>query len=756
MSFVGSGIPFPVGLGGINGSKSPSKISAEFLASSEGVDLDGDLLIKEGGASKLNATPFAGEVLTSQTKALLHFDGVDASTTITDNSTSPKTWTAAGNAQIDTAQSVFGGASLLLDGTGDWVSTPDHADFTLGSGAFTIDFWFNCSAAGGTAQRLAGQAASGLAASTGAWYVERHTTNVIRAHVSNGTAWTTVTGTTTFTATGWHHVALVRTGNVLKLFIDGVQEGGDVAFTGSVNDSANNVRFGAAGEETTSPWTGWIDEGRIIVGTARWTAAFTPPAIAYSNSTTAPKVLAGINWSPGISNNDDVVFLSNGELRKDTGLLQFSTVLASGLAVAEDPPPWFVVAGGEASGQNPKLFLFSSAHQVRMVDGTANTSAAITTPASDWASAFPSIGCQHALRLWGAGNSNQPHRLYYSQTADHQNFTGAGSGSIAVFPGEGSMIAGMISFRGLLVVWKYPAGIYTVDTRDITPANWTVQRVTSAIGAVNQQCILAIENDIIWLDASGNVHRLSTTTDIGDVLSSNISEVNEIGVYLRDRVSFLNLRRSCGVWYGAKRKAYFIMPPSGSAVPTLKMMVDFAKGLERPRFLPTTRDIALCAWLRSDSSRIRRPIFGDNAGFAWQMDQDARNKDGADYTFELETAEVDFGFADRQIAGHVKQNMFMEITADVTAALSLQMTPIWDNIPHAPIFFNIGANGDALDSFALDSDALASAGTATDRKQIPGSGRRFRFKLMHAGVNIDVRLASFMMDLTIADERIRK
>jgi hypothetical protein len=75
------------------------------------------------------------------TKVLLHFDGSDASTTITDSNSggSAHTWTAAGNAQIDTAQYKFGGASGLFDGTGDWVTTPDHADFTLGSSDFTID-----------------------------------------------------------------------------------------------------------------------------------------------------------------------------------------------------------------------------------------------------------------------------------------------------------------------------------------------------------------------------------------------------------------------------------------------------------------------------------------------------------------------------------------------------------------------------------------------------------------------------------------
>lgn len=246
----------------------------------------------------------------ANTIVYLQMDGADATTAFPDDAPTPHTFTAAGNAQVDTAQSKFGGASLLCDGAGDWITTPDNANLSLGSGDFTLEAFFSVSVAGGTTQRLAGQMAVGLAAATGAWYIERHTTNVIRAFVSNGAALTTVTGTTTFVSmTGtFAHAALVRTGNTLKLFINGVQEGGDVGFSGAVNDSANNYRVGAAGEETTSPWTGWIDGFRHS-NVARWTANFTPPTVPYNfgggganvvlgadtfyDSTTAPNIFFG-------------------------------------------------------------------------------------------------------------------------------------------------------------------------------------------------------------------------------------------------------------------------------------------------------------------------------------------------------------------------------------------------------------------------------------------------------------------------------
>lgn len=215
-------------------------------------------------------------------KVLLHFDGADGSTTITDNNRggSAHIWTANGNAQIDTAQSKFGNSSGLFDGTGDYVTTPDHADFTFGSGAFTVDFWFRCTAAGGTLEHLCGQCDSTPTNAATSFRLHRTTGNFIQAIACVSTTAFTVTGTTQFTDIlniGWHHVAFIRTANILRLFIDGIQEGGDVSISGTVNDSANALSAGRAGEVTTDPWTGWIDEFRLSIGVARWTANFTPP-----------------------------------------------------------------------------------------------------------------------------------------------------------------------------------------------------------------------------------------------------------------------------------------------------------------------------------------------------------------------------------------------------------------------------------------------------------------------------------------------
>ena len=215
------------------------------------------------------------------TKALLHFNGADGATSFKDES--GKTWTAAGNAQIDTDYSQFTGSSGLFDGTGDYISTPDHADFTLGSSDFTIEARFRVGQTSGTARAIAGQSENTFLGGDSSWILRRDTSNVMAFYWEAAGATALLSGTTQFnhnTNTGFHHLAVTRSGNTFRLFVDGVLE--DTATqSGAATASSQPVTIGARG--TTDNWLGWIDEVRISVGIARWTEDFTPPTEPYGD-----------------------------------------------------------------------------------------------------------------------------------------------------------------------------------------------------------------------------------------------------------------------------------------------------------------------------------------------------------------------------------------------------------------------------------------------------------------------------------------
>lgn len=231
----------------------------------------------------------------SFTKVLLHMDGANGSTTFTDNNAggSAHTWTANGNAQLSTSSPKFGTASGLFDGTGDWIDTPDSVDFTIGGGDFTAELWFNVNPSGnGSSRFLFGQSDSTPTITTRTLELAFTAANILTGRVYIGGVQKVINSTTTITTAGWHHAALVRTGNTLKLFLDGVQEGGDLTISGSVQDSANKFSVGRLGELAGQTWFGNIDEFRLSVGVARWTSNFTPPSLPY-----------GIDFSQTVSVN---------------------------------------------------------------------------------------------------------------------------------------------------------------------------------------------------------------------------------------------------------------------------------------------------------------------------------------------------------------------------------------------------------------------------------------------------------------------
>ncbi len=212
----------------------------------------------------------ASEAWDSYTKLMLHCDGSDGSAAFTDEI--GKTVTRQGNAQIDTAQSVFGGASGLFDGTGDFLITADHADWDF-PGDFTIDCrvrWSDIS----TNQYIASNGynvgwAIYFPSSPGSKKFVFLADNVVVLNLD----WERSLNT-------WYHIAVVRKSGIITVYINGVSIG-SAADSASIT-SAQDLHIGADPVDFGLEHQGWIDEFRISKGIARWTENFTPPTSAYA------------------------------------------------------------------------------------------------------------------------------------------------------------------------------------------------------------------------------------------------------------------------------------------------------------------------------------------------------------------------------------------------------------------------------------------------------------------------------------------
>jgi hypothetical protein len=231
------------------------------------------------------------------TKLLLHMNGTDGSTSFIDSSASTHTVTATGDAQIDTAQSKFGGASGLFDGSGDYLSLADSSDWYFGTGDFTIDFWVRWDGAPGSRQDLCGQ----IGDSYNKWYFCWQAGGYLELYVKvSGSTKIDVKAMWNPSTATCYHIAIVRYGTTFKIFVDGVDKpssGG--TDSDAMPDIASELKIGTA----EIAFKGWIDEFRISKGIAPWTAAFTPPAFEYTapSSSTTEVEGAALSVVPGLS-----------------------------------------------------------------------------------------------------------------------------------------------------------------------------------------------------------------------------------------------------------------------------------------------------------------------------------------------------------------------------------------------------------------------------------------------------------------------
>jgi len=191
------------------------------------------------------------------TALLLHFDGDNDSTTFTD--VMGKTVTPYGNACLKTAVKKWGTASGYFDGSGDYLSVANHADFDFGSGDFTVEFWVNLASTASTFGLCSSSAAGCCSflfyfsagniqfyASTdgSSWNVANAV--IVRASPSTGT---------------WYHIAAARDSGTIRLFCGGT-------LTNTVAVSGALVALGT-NTPTIGQWAGgnylngYIDELQV-------------------------------------------------------------------------------------------------------------------------------------------------------------------------------------------------------------------------------------------------------------------------------------------------------------------------------------------------------------------------------------------------------------------------------------------------------------------------------------------------------------
>jgi len=287
-------------------------------------------------------TDFGGVVL------LVNFDGTNGQTTATDASDVGNILTFGGAAALSTANPRFGTAAYESNGVGgNQVTIPiaPGGPMDLSIGDFTCEFWLNLTAATAFGQPIMGNFTS--SGGSQGWILEL--TNGTGGNMAIGLVVQSsgVTYTPFQIVPGvWTPVAVVRQGNQIDMFVNGVPSGAPLSAGGSIG---TDTLFTISGNVVSGlSLIGQIDELRITKGVCRY-----PVGITYTPDST-PFSTVDCGCDPDFS---DVTLLvnfdgTNGQTTATDRSLVANTLTFHGTAALSTSAPKFGTASVNGGGSS--------------------------------------------------------------------------------------------------------------------------------------------------------------------------------------------------------------------------------------------------------------------------------------------------------------------------------------------------------------------------------------------------------------------
>jgi len=206
--------------------------------------------------------------------------------------------TAFGNAQVSTTQSKFGGASFFTNttngGTASYLNgvynnatvqtitnMPNYTNYT-------VEFWLYVPSSPGFTNLQDGDSpfsvCIGLQSPNdypGSWsfgVLNNGTVRFAYLYNSSYSNYASITSSNTLSSNTWYHLAFVKTGTGIKIYIDGTERASGT-LTGTMWIQNHGLNMGSYYRARPSIY---MDEIRIS-STNRYTAGFTPSASAFTN-----------------------------------------------------------------------------------------------------------------------------------------------------------------------------------------------------------------------------------------------------------------------------------------------------------------------------------------------------------------------------------------------------------------------------------------------------------------------------------------
>ena len=203
------------------------------------------------------------------------------------------------------------GSKFGMFASGDYAGVSNSADFDFGTGDFTIDWWeyrlANSSACSAVCRDNNSYTGYLLGYCDGNSHLQVYMT-------STGSSWNMASAKSlgNLQLNGWHHFAIVRSGNIFYTFQDGVQKDTWSSALAPRTGTSDMLICDYAGY---TGFPGYMQELRVSKGIARWTSGFTPPSSPYTTDSYTKLLLhMSADFTDSSASNHTVTLYGNAHI----------------------------------------------------------------------------------------------------------------------------------------------------------------------------------------------------------------------------------------------------------------------------------------------------------------------------------------------------------------------------------------------------------------------------------------------------------
>ena len=219
----------------------------------------------------------------------------------------------APSAEYDSA---VNGGSGYFDGSGDYLRLPSSSDFDF-SGNFTIEVWLYLDDVS-TSRTVLGTCAN-IGGRGGIYFGTSSTNFIFFEYITNTTILTAP-----ITRYQWNHVAAVRNGVSITMYINGTSVASTTFSNSFSGDSANGGIGGFYSNPGVYYFNGYMSDMRVVNGTAVYTSNFTPPTTPLTKVTNT-KLLANFTNAAIFDQTGKTTVMTKANAQLDTSIKKFGS-----------------------------------------------------------------------------------------------------------------------------------------------------------------------------------------------------------------------------------------------------------------------------------------------------------------------------------------------------------------------------------------------------------------------------------------------